>query len=148
MSRFYILILLFRDKQGGIIMNNAKSFDEKISKIVKKGMIKVGDVVLVNCTPHQLDIVQHDGSIVKIDSCGIIPRCSSSEVVDQAIGLIEVTKQTLGAVEGLPEEIPGAYFIVSRLVASAAHRDDLLVPGSLIRDDQGKVIGCKGLSRI
>ena len=28
------------------------------------------------------------------------------------------------------------------------HRSDLLVPGPLVRDSEGKVIGCKGLSII
>ena len=120
--------------------------EEMVSEVMKKGMVAINGVVLVNCTPHPLNIVQRDGSILTINPCGIVPRCSSTEVVNGAIGLIDITKQTLGAVEGLPEEIPGVHFIVSRLVASASGRQDLLVPGALLRDDQGKVIGCKGLS--
>ena len=120
--------------------------EEMVSEVMKKGMVAINGVVLVNCTPHPLNIVQRDGSILTINPCGIVPRCSSTEVVNGAIGLIDITKQTLGAVEGLPEEIPGVHLIVSRLVASASGRQDLLVPGALLRDDQGKVIGCKGLS--
>ena len=110
--------------------------------------VVVDGVTLMNATPHVLNIVQSDGSILTLKASGICPRCESNELVDRAIGLIQVTRQTLGHVEGLPDPVPGLYFIVSRLVASATDRDDLLVPGSLIRDDQGKVIGCKGLSRI
>ena len=120
--------------------------EEMVSEVMKKGMVAINGVVLVNCTPHPLNIVQRDGSILTINPCGIVPRCSSTEVVNGAIGLIDITKQTLGAVEGLPDEIPGVHVIVSRLVASASGRQDLLVPGALLRDDQGKVIGCKGLS--
>ena len=125
--------------------------DVKITKeqAMEKGFIVDDGVVLVNMTPHDLNIVQIDGRILTVAPSGFVPRCASSEVVDGTIGnLIQVTRQTLGEVEGLPDPIPGTYFIVSRLVASATDRDDLLVPGSLIRDDQGKVVGCKGLSRI
>lgn len=121
---------------------------EEIRKAMSTAMV-IDGVTLLNATPHPLNIVQRDGSVLTLASSGIVPRCESNEVIDQAIGLIEVTRQTLGHVQGLPDPVPGLYFIVSRLVASAAdNRDDLLVPGSLIRDDQGKVVGCKGLSRI
>lgn len=121
---------------------------EEIRKAMSTAEV-VDGVTLLNATPHVLNIVQRDGSVLTLASSGIVPRCESNEVIDQAIGLIEVTRQTLGHVQGLPDPVPGLYFIVSRLVASAAdNRDDLLVPGSLIRDDQGKVVGCKGLSRI
>lgn len=117
-------------------------------EMFKKGFVTIGSIVLVNMTPHPLNIVQRDGKVLTVAPSGWLPRCSSTEVVDGAIGSIDITRQTLGSVEGLPEAIPGAFYIVSRLVASAANRSDLLVPGSLIRDDQGRVVGCKGLSRI
>ena len=118
-------------------------------QILKIGFITIGSIVLVNMTPHQLNIVQTDGKVLTVEPSGFIPRCASTEKLDQSIGLIDVTSQTLGEVEGLPESLPGAFYIVSRLVASAASgRDDLLVPGPLVRDDQGRVIGCKGLSRL
>lgn len=146
MSRFYILILLFRDKQGGIIMSEEKmttNTNWNNCFIVNDG------IILVNMTPHNLDIIQVDGNTLTVAPSGIVPRCSSSEEIDGTIGdLIQITRQTLGEVEGLPDPVPGAFYIVSRLVASAANRPDLLVPGPLVRDDQGRVIGCKGLSRL
>lgn len=143
MARFYILKLIFRAKHlGGYTM-------EKMTKeeIMERATV-INGVAFVNATPHALNIVQRDGAVLTIEPSGICPRCSSTEVIDQAIGLIDITKQTLGEVEGLPEEIPGVFFVVSRLVASAAGRNDLLVPGQGIRDDQGRIIGCKGLSRL
>ena len=141
-----ILILIFRGKQGGISMSEVKITKEQA---MEKGFIVDDGVVLVNMTPHDLNIVQIDGSILTVAPSGFVPRCASSEVVDGTIGnLIQVTRQTLGEVEGLPESLPATFYIVSRLVASAANRPDLLVPGPLVRDDQGKVVGCKGLSRL
>ena len=121
------------------------------NEMIRKAMATaevIDGVTLLNATPHALNIVQSDGSTLTLKASGICPRCESNEIVDRAIGLIQVTRQTLGHVEGLPDPVPGLYFIVSRLVASATKRDDLLVPGALLRDDQGKVIGCKGLSRL
>ena len=125
--------------------------EEKMTKeeAMQKGFVVDEGIVLVNMTPHDLNIVQIDGSILTVAPSGFVPRCASSEVVDGTIGnLIQVTRQTLGEVEGLPESLPATFYIVSRLVASAANRPDLLVPGPLGRDDQGRVIGCKGLSRL
>ena len=121
--------------------------NEMIREAMSTAMV-IDGVTLLNATPHDLNIVQSDGSVLTLKASGICPRRESNEIVDQAIGLSEVTRQTLGQIEGLPGTAPGLYYIVSRLVASASDRDDLLVPGSLIRDDQGKVIGCKGLSRL
>ena len=116
-------------------------------QILQKGFT-IGSVVLVNMTPHPLNIVQRNREVLTVEPSGFIPRCASTEKLDQSIGLIDVTRQTLGEVEGLPESLPATFYIVSRLVASAANRPDLLVPGPLVRDDQGRVIGCKGLSRL
>ena len=118
-------------------------------KILKNGFVAEDGVVLVNMTPHDLNIVQVDGTILTVAPSGFVPRCSSTEETDGIIGgTIAVTRQTLGEVEGLPESLPATFYIVSRLVASAANRPDLLVPGPLVRDDKGRVVGCKGLSRL
>ena len=54
-----------------------------------------------------------------------------------------------GAVEGLPDPEEGVVWIVSRVVAEAAkERDDLLVTDDAVRDDQGRIIGCRALARI
>lgn len=46
----------------------------------------------------------------------------------------------------LPEERAGVRYIVSGMVLAAApRRGDLLAPGDLVRDPQGRVIGCKSL---
>ena len=115
---------------------------------IEVNVMHVAGLTVINATPHELNVIQRNGCVLSIQPSGIIPRCASTEEVDQAIGLIDVTKQTLGNVEGLPKDKPGTYYIVSRLVAQASKRWDLLVPGPLVRDDQGRVVGCKGLSRL
>ena len=66
-------------------------------EIMKQAAV-VDGIMLINCTPHALNIIQSDGQVLTIASSGCCPRCSSNEVVDRAIGLIEITRQTLGEV--------------------------------------------------
>lgn len=99
-----------------------------------------------NLTPHELNIVTADG-ILDVPASGTVARCSQREISVDIIHGVEITRQVFGAVVDLPEPEDGTYYIVSRIVAAACEdRDDLLIPGPLVRDDAGNVIGCKGLS--
>lgn len=102
---------------------------------------------IINCTPHRIDIAREDGSILSIEPSGIVPRCSQSEKKLLSLNGIAITKQTFGEVVNLPEEKPGVFMVVSRMVAAAVKgRKDLLVPGPLVRDENGQPCGCRGLS--
>jgi len=46
-------------------------------------------------------------------------------------------------VENLPDPPEGVYYIVSLAVAQAARRPDLLVPDDMVRDEQGRILGCR-----
>lgn len=107
------------------------------------------EIKFVNCTPHVVDIVKEDGSILSIEPSGIVPRCTQLEDKLVSIYGFTITRQTFGKVIGLPEAKIGVYLIVSRLVASAAKdRTDLLVPGPMVRGEDGRPCGCRGLSVI
>ena len=104
-----------------------------------KGLIDSN--VLVNMTPHALNIIVDDDTTVTVAPSGVVP-------VKVADGIV-TTK--LGDVEGLPEVIPGKLLIVSALVKSAAsNRDDLVGPDTsptgAIRDDLGRIIGVRGIT--
>ena len=104
---------------------------------------------IVNCTPHEINIVKEDGTILTIEASGIVPRCTQTEAHVASINGIAVTKQVFGEVINLPEAQPGVFLVVSRLVASAAKgRKDLLVPGPMVRGEDGRPCGCRGLSII
>ena len=96
-----------------------------------------------NFTPHTINIV--DGPDLPSDG---VARCTQTDVLDTVVDGVDVFKQTFGDVVGLPDPVPGVFLVVSRLVAAACpDRDDLLVPGALVRDAAGQPIGCKGLAR-
>lgn len=62
---------------------------------------------------------------------------------------IDIMKKSFSEVEGLPEPKENTIYIVSALVAGACkNRDDLVVPNDIVRDDQGRIIGCRSLARI
>ncbi len=101
---------------------------------------------IINLTPHEITV--HDGGSVRlIPTSGGIARVTVSREVVAAVDGIPVSRVTLGSVEGLPEKKPDTYYLVSALVAQACpDREDLLSPGELVRDDNGRVIGCRGFS--
>lgn len=102
---------------------------------------------LINLTPHTLNIVAADGSVVDIQPSGNIARVASSSAVVATINGINVTASTWGEVTGLPAAADGVVLIVSRMVKDrVANRADVMVPGAPVRDAEGKIIGASGLS--
>ena len=104
-------------------------------------------MAFVSLLPHAVSIVLSSGEQMTIEPSGSVARCSQRDEFVQELDGVRITRQVLGDATGLPPRQEGVFFIVSRLVASAApDRDDLLIPGPLVRDEKGVVIGCRGLS--
>ena len=106
---------------------------------------------LKNFTPHNVVIVMNETTKIVIPSDGIA-RVTETKTVAPSIDvdgvIIETFVSSFGEVENLPPQEDGVMVIVSALVASAAKdRNDLLVPGELVRDNDGNIIGCKSLRR-
>lgn len=109
----------------------------------------------INLTPHALYVKALDGDYITIlpDAEGparvIYDRLPPEQV---RIGGSEVAVAVAGPVReiiGLPDPEPGVVYIVAKAVADAApaSRGDIVSPGRLLRDAEGKVIGCDGLTR-
>ena len=107
-------------------------------------------MLLKNFTPHNVVIVIDELEKIVIPSDGIA-RVTETKTAAPSIDVDGVAVETFvsafGEVENLPPQEEGIMLIVSALVASAAKRDDLLVPGELVRDDGGNIVGCKSLRR-
>lgn len=102
---------------------------------------------IVNMTPHVLNLIAANGSIVDIQPSGTLARVASNSAVVATINGINVTASTWGEVTGLPAAQEGTILIVSRMVKDrVANRDDVMVPGAPVRDAEGKIIGANGLS--
>ena len=107
---------------------------------------------IVNLTPHAVNVINNDNSVaITIEASGNVARCSQTIDIVGSITLgpvaIPVSSSSYGEVVDLPAPQDNTYYIVSRLVMSACpDRQDLLVPNDLVRDEAGRVIGCRSLA--
>jgi len=117
---------------------------------------------LINLTPHVLNVVKEDGSVLTIPPSGQIARCAQvREKVGKEQG-VALFSSSYGEVTGLPDQDlktghdpqtdagpckePKFLYIVSGVVRAAlTKRLDLASPGELVRGPDGQPIGCKGL---
>ena len=98
---------------------------------------------ITNLTPHAIVVGSRS-----FPPSGTLARVAMVITPQGEIDGVPLFKTAFGRVEGLPPMEAGRYYLVSALVASAASdRDDLLSPSGLVRDGEGKVIGCEGFTR-
>jgi hypothetical protein len=123
---------------------------------------------LINLTPHEVVLVSPDSGepIMTVPKSGHVARVwvQILQTGETIHGLPVVESQPSDRVTldppmwvgtpclderqiyTLPEESNGVRYIVSGMVLSAAPgRSDLLAPGDIVRDEQGRVVGCKSL---
>ena len=105
------------------------------------------EIEVINCTPHDINIILDKEENIVIKASGIVARVATTMNPSGMIGNIPLSETRFGEVENLPEPKKGTRYIVSRIIKEACpERHDLLVPGECVRDEEGKIIGCKSLS--
>lgn len=108
------------------------------------------DTRYINTTPH--DIHLHiNGEIITFPRSERPARAEEIkfEVTPYRVAgeEIPVFRKKFGEVRDLPRPVPGVIFITSQVVKDAAKgRRDLVTPDSLVRDDEGRIIGCEGFA--
>ena len=128
--------------------------------------MRLENIKVVNLTPHEINIIipnawdmegipnsamtiDHGTTTVAIPTSGTIARCKTERKTIGNIDGISVTSTIFGEVEGLPEPKEGTIYIVSSLVAQACkNRNDVFIPDDTVRDEDGKIIGCRSLGKI
>lgn len=97
---------------------------------------------IINLTPHPVVL---NGKT--IESTGL---ARVREVRTQTCELagIPVYETIYTDITDLPPETHNTIYIVSIIVALSSDRTDLYTPGDLLRDDEGRVIGCQGIQRV
>jgi len=97
---------------------------------------------IINCTPHPVNIIFGETFPVS----GILPRVKEVTRRIGNVNNIPLLMKSLEEVENLPVAKEDTVLIVSALVAQACpDRDDLIVP-NVVRDSEGKIIGCDSFS--
>lgn len=100
---------------------------------------------IINLTPHPVNVLDENGKVVRtFPTSGTIARL---EVETERTGIIDgipTVRTKFGKPEGLPAPTGGTFYIVSQLVKSGSPmRPDLLVPADVVRDTEGRIIGCR-----
>jgi hypothetical protein len=99
----------------------------------------------INLTPHTINEVTTG---LNIAPSGIVARISTSKKrVAEHCG-VPIFHTSLGELEGLPEPVDGVVYIISALALNTVKdRLDVVSPGNLQRNEQGKPIGCLGFTQ-
>jgi len=102
-------------------------------------------MIIKNFTPHPITVVDSKGNIVKtFQPEGLVRLKASTVPAGFEVDGVPVTKTVFGEPEGLLEQQDGVFIVVSQLVKSALpQRTDLVVPAEVLRDTEGKILGCQ-----
>ena len=108
---------------------------------------------IVNLTPHTINFVGQDNTIVaSIPSSGVARVVQSREIVDTVVAngiTLPIARCTYGDVQGLPEPMDDTIYIVSAITAQAVPmRPDVFIVDDSVRDENGRIIGVRGLAHI
>jgi hypothetical protein len=104
-------------------------------------------MAIVNLTPHAINLV--GDKTQTFAPSGTVARCAVKRQQVGAVDGVPVNRTIFGDVTGLPAPQPGTYYIVSALVAQAVpDRTDVLITDDAVRDDAGRIIGCRALATI
>lgn len=109
---------------------------------------------LVNLTPHAITMMDDNENILLViepsgNTARVSVRTERTETLAFDDVVLATSKSVYGSVEGLPEIEEGVVYIVSSLVAQRVpEREDVFIPNESVRDDKGRIIGCKSLGHI
>ena len=109
---------------------------------------------IVNLTPHAVTVLADDGGIIAtFQPSGTVLRLDTQEVsgvhgFDNALDSAGIPNETIvwGSLGEQPERRPNVRYIVSLPCLLAQPRIDYLVPFDEVRDDTGRIIGCRLLA--
>ena len=103
---------------------------------------------VINLTPHALYIHDREGEkVASIPPSGDVARLREERKKSDPFGDIPVDIVRFSEIENLPDEEPGTIIVVSTMVEQQSSRGDVFSPGSLLRDDDGRITGCVGLQQ-
>lgn len=102
---------------------------------------------VVNLTPHTLNVHNNVGDVSTFEPSGQVARVQVSYEPAGEVAGLPVSKAVYGEVEGLPEPQEGIIYIVSGMVQARVPRSDVFAPGDLVRDEEGRPVGCRGLKQ-
>lgn len=113
-------------------------------------MFKSEDVTVVNLTPHTISVLDSANQVVMaIEPSGQLARLATSRECIGTVNGIPVNATVMGELTGLPDPQLGTVYLVSLAAAKAVpERDDVFVTDDAVRDQSGRIIGCRAFARV
>lgn len=132
-------------KSGG-----RSGFDPHKSGRKEDFMFKSENVTIINLTPHTINVLGTDNQpVMAIEPSGQLARLSTSRECIGSVNGIPVNATVMGDLTGLPDPQPGIVYLVSLAAAKAVpDRDDVFVTDDAVRDETGRIVGCRAFARV
>jgi len=86
--------------------------------------------VLVNLTPHVINVKIGQSGTIGIEPSGSVARVTSTTSLVGEVNGVPVYSNAWGEVEGIPAPETGVTYIVSMVVRERANRADVVSPGT------------------
>jgi hypothetical protein len=102
---------------------------------------------VVNCTPHDINVILEDGNTIVLPKSNTPARCSEIvQSVDTETLDVPIVKKQFGNIENLPDSKDGIFYVVSAIIKAASSRNDLLLVNDTVRNKNGVIVGCKSFA--
>lgn len=103
---------------------------------------------IVNLTPHEITFMGKE--TITISTSGIVARVTVKREQIGTLNDLPIYRSVFGQVENLPDPKADTVYIVSAMVAQAVKgkRDDIYIVDDTVRDENGRIIGCRALGVI
>ena len=129
---------------GGFEIPQEEEYERKEGNSMQK---------IVNLTPHTINFVGKDNTIIaSIPSSGVARAAQRREIVDTIVAngvTLPIARCTYGDVQGLPEPMDDTIYIVSAITAQAVPaRPDVFIVDDSVRDENGRIIGVRGIAHV
>lgn len=103
---------------------------------------------VINLTPHEIRVIREGQDDVVYPPTGEVARLATVELGTQDYGVgAPVELVEFHHLLKPPPRIEDTFYIVSLPCALASPRGDFLVPYLEVRDDAGRIIGCRLLGK-
>jgi hypothetical protein len=114
---------------------------------------KETSMTIINLTPHEVTLLDGDGNVVRCIPTSGVARAAKRDRPAAPVDGVPTVRSDFGEVTDLPAPSDGVFYIVSSIAAQAAAASgrptaDLLIPGTVRRDEEGRPLGVTELARV
>jgi hypothetical protein len=115
------------------------------------------NTMIVNLTPHPLNLMAEDGCVVTFEPAETPARVEQTrelvlDLITECFHNAPVTQSYFGEVTGVPDPAENTFYVVSLITAQAlkaqGRTEDILIVDAAVRDEKGHIIGCRGFARV